>query len=338
MDLYSLAEGPLLWFAFFVFTVGIGLRIAFFLNALVRGSRNTNVTWEYIAASVARACVPFYRAVVRKPIYVTLRYVFHISLIVVPIWLAGHIALWEESRFEWSWAALPDVWADWMTLLVLGIAAYFLIRRIFLPEIRNDSSLSDYILIVMTALPFLTGYLLTQGSLDSIPFFEYYMETFHILSAEVMFIGIVCLFYKTRLDVDKCTGCAACEITCPTGTLLSRDEGKFRIFSYLHYQCICCGACVRICPEEAASLRHELKPVRFFQIFFRREIRSVALSVCKGCGALFAPEPQMNEVSQLIPAEFTHNCPKCRINDCVSIIKPSRRLVHFRRGRKSRLE
>jgi len=44
----------------------------------------------------------------KKPIYAVVRYIFHICLIAVPVWLSGHIALWEESRFELNWRALPD--------------------------------------------------------------------------------------------------------------------------------------------------------------------------------------------------------------------------------------
>jgi Pyruvate/2-oxoacid:ferredoxin oxidoreductase delta subunit len=333
MDLYSLAEGPLLWFALIVFTAGIGLRTVFFLGAMIRSGRNKVFTPWHIAVSIGRFFLPFHTAVFRKPVYAALRYIFHICLIVVPVWLSGHIALWEESRFEWSWTALPDVWADRMTLIVLGIATYFLLRRAFLSEIRNDSSVSDYILILMTALPFLTGYFFTQGSLDAIPFFESHMMTIHMLSAEAMLIAIVFLFYRTRLNVDTCTACAACEVICPTGTLLSEDEGKLRIFSYHHYQCICCGACVKVCPEDAASLRHELNPVRFFQIFSRRKIRSVALAECKSCGGLFAPEPQLEKIRGVISADFIQICPKCRVYDFVRIVKPTSPKAWSRKNR-----
>jgi Pyruvate/2-oxoacid:ferredoxin oxidoreductase delta subunit len=338
MDIYSLAEGPLLWFASLLVTVGMVLRIAFFFIALIKSSRRKKFTLAYIATSFARAWVPFHNAVLRKPVFTALRYVFHFSLIIVPVWLSGHIALWEDSRFEWSWTALPDAWADRLTLLVIGIVTYFLIRRVAISELRRNSSISDYVLILLTAMPFITGYLFSQGSLDAIPFFEYHMETIHILSAEAMLIGVVFLFYRTRLNVETCTGCAACEITCPTSTLQSSDEGGFRIFSYHHYQCICCGACVRVCPEGAASLMHELRPVSFFQIFSRREIRSVALAVCKSCGGLFAPEPQLEKIRGVISADYTQICPKCRVTSCAAIVKHLGHRVRHRRNRQLPLE
>ena len=323
MDLYSFAEGPLLWFAFSVFTAGIGLRIAIFLGVMIKSVRSNRFSWWCLAASIGRLFLPFHKAVFCKPFYATLRYLFHISLIVVPVWYSGHIALWEESRFEWSWTAIPDVWADRMTLGVLGIAAYFLIRRLFVPQIRSNSSISDYILILMAALPFLTGYLFTEGNLDFIPFFKHHMETFHILSAEAMLIGIVILFYRIRLNASTCTGCAACAVNCPTGTLLSSEKGGSRVFSYIHYQCIGCGECVKVCPEAAASLRHDLNPVRFYQIFYRRKLRSVSLVECKGCGGLYVPEPQLEKIRGVISADYTKICPKCKITNWASKMKPA---------------
>jgi ferredoxin len=330
MDFYSLATGPLLWIAFLVLGLSVLIRTASFLSVIIRSARNKDRKLGYFAAAMARVGLPFHQAATRKPLYVLLRYIFHISLIAVPIWLSGHIVLWEESRFEWSWEAMPDAWADWLTLLVIGIATFFLARRLFAPEIRRNSTLSDYVLTLIAASSFVTGYFFTHGTLNSIAFFDYHMETIHILSAELLMITAAFLFYKTRLDVVTCTGCQACEVACPTGTLMSKDEGEHRNFSYLHYQCICCGSCVAVCPEGAASVGHEIKPSRFLQIFTGHKIRSVALSACKSCGQLFAPEPQLEIINQIIHTDFTKICSRCRMNACVKIVKPPKRVANIR--------
>jgi len=283
MDSGSFVEGPLLWMISLVFSMAIIIRIAFFFYTILKSSTGNGSRWKYVAAAVSRSLLPFHNGASRKPVYAALRCIFHVCLIATPIWLSGHIALWEESRFRWSWAALPDPWADWMTLLLLGLAAYFLIRRITVGDIRRTSSTSDYLVIAITALPFVTGYFLTHGSLNSIPFFEDNMWTIHVLSGEALLLMVVFLFLRTRLDVGKCIGCASCEISCPTGTLESNDRGKLRIFTFSHYQCIWCGSCVKTCPEDAAELRHELSPRRFFQIAPKQEIQSVELRVCKRC-------------------------------------------------------
>ena len=312
MDFGSLVEGPLLWTAFSIFIIGILARVGIFLSSILKTNKNRHPRWKHILTILVRSFLPFHNAVTKKLIYATLRYTFHICLIVVPIWLSGHIVLWEESRFGWNWTALPDALADWMTLLLLLLAAYFLIRRIIVADIRLNSSKSDYFLIVITALPFITGYFLTHGSLDPISFLGNNMRTIHVLSGEAMLIVAVFLFYRTRLNVEKCTGCAACELDCPTAALESNDEGKLRIFTFSHYQCICCGACVNTCPEQAAELSHEIGIGRFFQMIPKQEIRSVELQVCEKCGALFAPVPQIEKISQMITDDFIRFCPRCK--------------------------
>jgi formate hydrogenlyase subunit 6/NADH:ubiquinone oxidoreductase subunit I len=312
MDFGSFVEGPLLWIVSSVFITGVLARVGIFFSIILKGNNDKHPRWRHILATLGRSLLPFHNAVNKKPIYATLRYIFHICLIVVPIWLSGHIILWEESRFGWTWTALPDVWADWMTLLLLFLTAYFLIRRIVFADIRLNSSKSDYLLIAITALPFMTGYLLTHGNLDHIPFLGDNVRTIHALSGEAMLIVAVFLFYRTQLSLEKCTGCAACELDCPTGTIKSNDEGRHRIFAYSHYQCICCGACVNTCPEEAAELRHEIGLGRFFQIVHKKEIRSIELEECEKCGAMFAPTPQIEKIGQVITENYIHLCSRCK--------------------------
>lgn len=312
MDFGYFAEGQLLWIVFLAFAIGIIVRLAFFSLAIVRSSKSRELRLAYIPASLGRFFVPFHSGVTKRPVYAILRYIFHICLIVVPIWLSGHIVLWAESRFEWDWTPLPDAWADWMTLLVLALVAYFLIRRLAVKDLRFTSSPGDYVLIGITALPFMTGYFLTHGTLDSIAIFGDNMRLIHVLSGEAMIVMAVFLFCRTRLNEKKCTGCAACELSCPTTTLESQDEGTLRIFTYSHYQCICCGACVKACPEDAADLRHEISAGRFFQVAPKQEIRSVELKACEGCGALFAPVPQLEKIAQTITDDYLRFCPKCR--------------------------
>ena len=119
-----------------------------------------------------------------------LAYIFHICLIIVPIWFSGHISLWEESRFEWSWTPIPDGLADWMTLIFLAIALFFFLRRVISADIRLLSTFSDYLLIVVTALPFVTGYFLTHGTIDNIGFLGENIQIIHMLAGELMLILI----------------------------------------------------------------------------------------------------------------------------------------------------
>lgn len=312
MEFAYFVEGPLLQIVFYVFIIGILLRLAFFFYSIIRSGRKKNVNPLYFLKNVTLSFLPLHKVVVKRPGYATLRYIFHACMVIVPIWFSGHIVLWEESSFEWYWTEIPDAWADWMTILLLFLAAYFIIRRVIFANIRIVSSMSDHIIIMIAALPFLTGYFLTHGTLESMPFFENNMLTIHILGGEAFMIAAVFLFCRTRLNVEKCITCGACDISCPTGTLEARDESAMRIFTYSHYQCICCGACINTCPEEAAELRHEISPARFLQIASKREIRSAKLKACEGCGILYVPEPHLDKINNDYSFDYTRFCPRCR--------------------------
>jgi len=312
MDFDYFVEGPLLQIVFYVFIIGILLRLAFFFYSILRSGKEKDLKLIYFFKSFALSLLPLHKVVIKKPVYAALRYLFHAGMVIVPIWFSGHIVLWEESRFEWYWTAIPDAWADWITILLLILAACFLLRRLILANVRSVSSISDHLLIIIAALPFLTGYFLTHGSLAFISFFDNYMLTIHILSAEAFMITAVFLFCRTRLNTEKCTTCGACDISCPTGTLTARDEGALRIFTYAHYQCICCGACINTCPEEAAELRHEISLARFFQVASKQEIRSSKLKACEGCGTLYVPEPQIEKIFKNCTFDYTRFCPRCR--------------------------
>ncbi|RJR42954.1 MAG: nitrate reductase [Desulfobacteraceae bacterium] len=192
MDLYDFAVGPLLWISFLVFLIGSLLRVILFFyvssqkdKAIYRYFR-----WKYVLATIGRWLFPFNKDVAKNPVFTILAYVFHICLIVVPIWFSGHITLWEESRLGWSWSSIPDGLADVMTIVLLAIAIFLLLRRIISPEVRLISTAADYLLLIVTALPFLTGFFLTHGTLDSAGFIGENMQLIHILSGELMLLLI----------------------------------------------------------------------------------------------------------------------------------------------------
>lgn len=192
MAFYSFVEGPLLWIAFLTFIIGSLIRAAIFLAVSTKKDKiiYQHFKWKYVLLTFIRWLLPINRDVVKNPVFTLLGYLFHICLIVVPIWFSAHIILWEESRFEWYWTPIPDGLADWMTLVFLAVALFFLLRRIFSADIRLISGFADYLLIIITALPFLTGYFLSHGTLDGTGFLSENMTLLHMLSGELMLILI----------------------------------------------------------------------------------------------------------------------------------------------------
>ena len=315
-ELLYFAETTLLWIVAVFFLLGIGWRTFFFIVSIFRSRTFSRHSVRHRFFTLVAALVPFHRAVLKKPGYATIRYTFHACMLIVPVWFSGHVYLWEESRFEWYWTPLPDVWADWMSLSVLSACAFFFARRIILKN-RLKTGISDFMLILITGLPFFTGYSLTHGTLDSIPFFENYLWYMHVISGEIMLVMIVFLFCRTRLRKETCVGCAACVENCPTETLEFYDKDAYRFFRYSHYQCICCGSCVNVCPENAATLRHAISVKHFLRILSKDVIKDVELATCERCGVTTAPISQMGKLEGILSASdvemaWLNYCTRCK--------------------------
>ena len=315
-ELLYFVETTLLWMVAVFFLTGIVIRSLFFVFSTLRARPFGRRGIIHRFVTLFGVFAPFHRAVLKKPVYTPIRYAFHACIFIVPIWFSGHVYLWEESRFEWHWTPLPDESADWMTLAILAGCAFFFTRRIILKN-RLKAKISDFLFILITGLPFLTGYVLTHGTLDRIPFFENYLWYFHVISGEIMLAMIIFLFCRTRLNKETCVGCAACVENCPTETLEFYDKDALRFFKYSHYQCICCGSCVNVCPENAATLSHAISIKHFLRVFSKDVIRNVDLATCERCGVTLAPKAQMAKLEGILSANdvemaLLNYCDRCK--------------------------
>ncbi|MGD8385831.1 MAG: 4Fe-4S dicluster domain-containing protein [Desulfobacteraceae bacterium] len=313
MDIYSITYGPLLWLSFLVMIIGIVIRILFFFFSILRSSAGKDNKIKYVLSCLGRALVPYHRAFPNMPVFIIGRYLFHVVLFAVPIALGGHIILWEESRFSWSWSALPSAWADSLTIAILLMGGFFFVRRIIKHDLRQKSNIKNYFLIVITLLPFITGYMYANMELNSISFLENYIGEIHALSGELFILIIPFVFLEIKFNHRLCIGCSACTVVCPTKTLTFEDITEQRVFYYQHFQCISCGTCVHYCPESAAFLKHDISIKKMVQLFRRYAIFSTPLSQCKICGVPFAPQNQMDKLHTLLKdIHVLSTCPRCR--------------------------
>jgi len=118
------------------------------------------------------------------PLLTLITSVFHVCLIVVPLFLLGHNVLLDQA-WRLSLFSFPEPLSDVLTLVILICGAYFLGRRLFLPRVRAITSIYDYIVLLIAIAPFLTGFLAYHQ------WFDYQTLIFlHILSGEVMLITI----------------------------------------------------------------------------------------------------------------------------------------------------
>jgi nitrate reductase gamma subunit len=124
--------------------------------------------------------------------------IFHVGLLLVPLLLFAHIQLWQKG-FGFGWPALPNIWADVMTVAVVVTAVTLFVMRVADRDSRFLSRPQDYWLLWLLALPFISGFLAAHPGMNPLSYTA--MRLLHILSGELVLILmpftkiIHCVFY-----------------------------------------------------------------------------------------------------------------------------------------------
>ena len=148
--IYLFVSGPLLWVTFIIFIGGIIYRL---ISMGLLTKKKDPLVYEYMSfkfviRSIFHWIIPYNSENMRRnPIMTLVSFMFHIFVILLPIFLFAHVVLWKES-WNISWCYIPDVYADIMTLVVIGSCIFFIVRRIIKPEVKYLTSVSDYIIIM----------------------------------------------------------------------------------------------------------------------------------------------------------------------------------------------
>jgi len=179
--------GPMVWIAFLTFILGLIFKIIIIIKDVNAKESYiySYLTLKHSLRSIFAWLIPFFPQSTRQsPVFYSISYIFHLLLFIVPIFLMSHIVLINEA-FNVSWIALDDGVADILTVIVILALVFFAIRRQKVPEVRYLTSFKDYILILIVALPFITGFLAYHQ------FFLYKpMVIAHVISGEIMLILI----------------------------------------------------------------------------------------------------------------------------------------------------
>ena len=200
--MYQFLIGPALWVTFIIFLGGLIVRIAFLYRLSRKKDRviYNHASFNWGSKSILYWLLPWGSASMRRqPVFSLMVFVFHITLLAVPLLLNAHNILWDEA-FGISLWSLPDVWVDTMSVMLLGSVLFLVVRRIVRSEVRIITSAWDYALLALTALPFLTGFF----AYHQLGHYETLM-IMHIISAEILLIlipftklGHMILFFFTR--------------------------------------------------------------------------------------------------------------------------------------------
>ncbi|PIP37660.1 MAG: hypothetical protein COX19_16095 [Desulfobacterales bacterium CG23_combo_of_CG06-09_8_20_14_all_51_8] len=137
-----------------------------------------------------------------QPLMTVLFFGFHIGAVCIPLFLAAHTMILQKA-LGISFASLNQTVADVMSWGVVVSAFFLALRRLVLPEVRILSGPYDYLILFLSAAPFITG-LLCRYEIGDYSFFL----LIHILLGEILLISIpftrlshILLFFLSRAQL-----------------------------------------------------------------------------------------------------------------------------------------
>jgi nitrate reductase gamma subunit len=116
-------------------------------------------------------------------LFVLLSVLFHIAILSVPLFLAGHIALWARG-IGLAWPAIPNQVADVLTIVAVVTALGLVLWRATARTARALSRPQDYLLPLVIAVPFVSGFLVMHPTLN--PFSYSATLLVHVLSGNLV--------------------------------------------------------------------------------------------------------------------------------------------------------
>ena len=160
MDYYELVRGPLATLAFVVFFIGFFYRLGvFYFKGTNPKMLYPNENLTHGSKSILFGLIPFATRLMRqRPIFTIMAFIFHLSVLIVPFFFTAHIVLLHES-FGMMWKGIANSLADIMTICVLIGSVFFFARRLMIKELKLVSTPSDFILLILIFISFLTGFL-----------------------------------------------------------------------------------------------------------------------------------------------------------------------------------
>jgi nitrate reductase gamma subunit len=190
------ARGPLVWISFAIFIGGSIYKLIWLYNR----SKKDKVVHPYMnlkfgLRSLMHWIIPFGSRNMRlRPFFTIYSFIFHICLLITPIFVLGHIVLWNES-WGISWPHLPEELSNVMAIIVVVTVVLFFLRRIADPTVRFVTSWTDYLLLTFVALPFATGILAYYQALDYDTVITLHMISGNIWIAMIPFTRIVHMLF-----------------------------------------------------------------------------------------------------------------------------------------------
>jgi len=183
------ARGPFFWAALTFMFLGLARHVfvtIWEVRRVTRRAGDKNIPYGKIAMTTLSWLFPLGKLSNRVVVGLTSLF-FHVAVILVPVFLAGHIALWQRGT-GLSWPSLPYLLADVLTITAVVTASLLVLQRAIAKPTRTLSRFQDYFIPIYITVPFVTGFLVMHPAWN--PFAYESTLLVHVMSANILFILI----------------------------------------------------------------------------------------------------------------------------------------------------
>ncbi len=221
-------RGPLFRFALAVMVLGL-IRLVVLnginLISLVRHSYDKKMPVGVVARDTLRWLFPFTRVPASQRFFTLVSVAFHLCIIIVPIFLAGHILLWQRG-LGLSWPAMHQTLADYMTLFAIATGLLLFGKRVSTHLTRSLSRVQDYLLPLIIVTTFASGYLAVHPAVNPVDYDATMLV--HALSGDLVLILIPFskLSHMLLLPISHLVSELGWHLVPEAGTRVARALGK----------------------------------------------------------------------------------------------------------------
>ena len=200
----AILTGPLFGLSLMIFVIGMLARVILYVRGLSWRTDNVAYAAQFgqgmkgALSSIGQWLVPGATVGWRKqPFFTAGFFLFHVGAVLLPLFLVGHTVLLENLTGI-SLPSLPMGLADVLTVLCIVGLGMLALRRLIVPTARVLTTKEDWVILLISALPFVTGFMarMTTGDL---------WTALHLISGEVFLIvapftklSHVVLFFMSR--------------------------------------------------------------------------------------------------------------------------------------------
>ncbi len=203
----NLLTGPLFVVSLLVFVVGMTLRVILYIRGLdwklerIAYGPQMGRGLPGALTSIFMWLVPgLSRGWRKQPLMALGFFLLHVGAILLPFFLVGHTVLLENA----TGISLPSFSmevADALTLAAFAGLGILVVRRLVVKEARALTTCQDWLILILTAVPFISGYLAAREASEL-------WTLVHLISGELFLIlapftklSHIVLFFMSRAQI-----------------------------------------------------------------------------------------------------------------------------------------